>query len=93
MSGSKFLPIAALSLVYSGSLMAQGPVCGGAQDDTWMPPAELAEKIVDMGYVIENMAISEGNCYEMSGMNTQGDPVTAYLDPRTGDLVQEDVLR
>jgi len=81
------------SLALSGTALAESPMCGEAQDDSWMQIDALQEKVETMGYTIEDMGISEGNCYQVTGLNVQGQSVTAYLDPRTGDLVQEDVVQ
>lgn len=81
------------SMALSSVALAESPVCSEGQNDSWMQPDMLQEKVETMGYVIENMGISEGNCYEVTGMNGQGQSVTAYLDPITGDVVQEDVAQ
>ena len=81
------------ALALSGAAFAESPMCGEAQDESWIQLDAMQEKVETMGYTIEHMEISEGNCYQVSGLNVQGQSVTAYLDPRTGDLVQEDVAR
>jgi len=42
-----------------------------------------------LGYTVDSMEVTEGNCYLMGGMNADGETLTAYLDPRTGEVVQE----
>lgn len=81
------------ALVFSGTALAESPVCGEAQDDSWMQLDAVQEKIETMGYTIEGMGVSEGNCYQVSGLNVQGQSVIAYIDPRTGEVVQEDVAQ
>jgi hypothetical protein len=92
---NKSLVAAATLLVsgfaFTGAALAESPMCGEVQDDTWLPPEAIQEKIETMGYTIENMGVSEGNCYELTGLNVQGQSVTTYLDPRTGDVLQEDI--
>lgn len=80
------------SFAFTTVAIAESPMCGAAQDDTWMPPEAIQEKIETMGYTIENMGVSEGNCYQLTGLNVQGQSVTTYLDPRTGDVLQEDIV-
>ncbi len=80
-------------LAFGGTAFADAPACGEAQDDSWMQPEAIQEKIETLGYTIENLGISEGNCYELTGLNVQGQSVTAYFDPKTGDVVQEDVAQ
>lgn len=81
------------TLALSGTALAESPMCGEAQDDSWMQLDAVQEKVETMGYTIEDLGISEGNCYQVTGLNVQGQSVTAYLDPRTGDVVQEDVVQ
>jgi len=80
------------SFAFTSAAIAESPMCGAGQDDTWMPPEAIQEKIETMGYTIENMGVSEGNCYQLTGLNVQGQSVTTYLDPRTGDVLQEDIV-
>ncbi len=79
-------------LLIGGSAHAESPACGDPQDDSWMEPEVMQEQIESLGYTIESMGVSEGNCYEVTGLNVQGKSVTAYFDPRTGGVVQEDVV-
>ena len=81
------------ALALSGNVFAESPICGEGQDDSWMQIDALQEKVETMGYTIEDMGVSEGNCYQVTGLNVQGQSVTAYLDPRTGDVLQEDVIQ
>lgn len=85
------LLVASLFL-FGGSAYAESPACGDPQDDSWMEPEIMQEQIESLGYTIESMGVSEGNCYEVTGLNVQGKSVTAYFDPRTGGVVQEDVV-
>jgi len=77
-------------MMFAGNAFAEAPTCGEAPDDSWMPPEALLELAQGMGYTIESIEVSEGNCYQMAGTNAEGKAITAYLDPRTGDVVQED---
>jgi len=78
-------------LMFAGSAFAEAPVCGEAQDDSWLAPEVMQEQVEALGYTVEAMEVSEGNCYQMTGMNADGKPVTAFFDPRTGAVVQEDM--
>lgn len=81
------------SLTLSFAALAESPVCAESQDDSWMQPEALQEQVQSLGYTIERLAISEGFCYEMSGLNKDGQSITAFLDPVTGAVVQEDVAQ
>lgn len=81
-------------LAFTGTAFAQGgPACAEAQDDSWMAPEAVQDLAEGLGYTIENMGISEGNCYEVTGQNAAGEGVTAYLDPRTGEVVEEAIAQ
>lgn len=79
------------TMAFTGVAHAESPACGDPQDDSWMAEADLLEKVQGMGYAIDTLAISEGNCYELTGTNSTGESVVTYLDPRTGDIVEEAV--
>ncbi len=79
-------------LLMSGASFAESPVCGEAQDDSWMEPDVLQDQIESLGYTIDSMGVSEGNCYQVTGLNVEGKQMTAYFDPKTGGVVQEDVI-
>lgn len=78
-------------LMFGGAAYAAGPECGEARDDSWMEPEVMLEQIESLGYTIETLGVSAGNCYEATGLNVQGEGVTAYFDPKTGGIVQEDI--
>jgi len=78
-------------LVFGSSAYAESPACGEPQDDSWMKPDVMQEQIESLGYTIESMGVSDGNCYEVTGLNVEGQSMTAYFDPRTGGVVQEDI--
>ncbi len=84
--------LATTLLFASGAAFAESPVCGEAQDDSWMAPDVVQEQIESLGYTIESMGVSDGNCYEMTGLNDEGKGVMAYIDPRTGGVVQENLV-
>ena len=78
-------------MIFTGTAFAEAPVCGEPQDDSWLAPEVIQEQVQALGYTIESMGVSEGNCYQLTGMNADGKGVTTYLDPRTGGVVQEDI--
>jgi len=78
-------------LLFSASAFAETPVCGEAQDDSWIAPEALQEQVEAVGYIVESMGVSEGYCYQMTGMNADGLAVIAFFDPRTGAVVKENL--
>jgi len=79
-------------MLFAGSAFAESPVCGEAQDDSWLTPEVMQEQVEALGYTVDALDVSEGNCYQMTGMNADGKAVTAYFDPRTAAVVQEDMV-
>jgi len=77
----------------SSIAFAENAVCAASQDDSWMEPEALQQQVETLGYTIETMGISEGCCYQPTGLNDQGQSVTAYLDPVSGMVVQEDIAQ
>ena len=86
------LLLATTMFFFTGTAFAENPVCGEAQDDSWMSPDVVQEQIKALGYTIDSMDISDGNCYQMTGLNNEGKGVTAFIDPRTGGVVQESLV-
>lgn len=80
------------SMFVTGVSYAESPECGDPQDDSWMKPEVLQSQLESLGYTIEAMGVSDGNCYQMTGLNGDGQNVTAYFDPRTGGVVQENII-
>ncbi|MBX2825300.1 MAG: PepSY domain-containing protein [Gammaproteobacteria bacterium] len=83
---------AALSILATGALAA-GPECELAADQKWLEQVEFENKIENMGYVIDELLVSEGNCFEVTGKNSSGKDMTAYFHPQTGEVLQEDVVQ
>jgi len=79
------------ALAVSGAAFAESPACGDPKDDSWMAEDVILEKVQGMGYAVDSIGVSDGNCYELTGQNTNGDSVITYLDPRSGEIVDEAV--
>lgn len=84
--------VAAMSFV-STSALAMAPECELEADQAWMEQGTFETKVQEMGYVIEDLVVSEGNCFEVTGKNRDGQDMTAYFHPQTGDVLQEDVVQ
>lgn len=81
------------AIMFNAPAFAAGPACGEAQDDSWMQQDAVQDKVEGMGYSVDSVGISDGNCYEVTGRNSDGNGVITYLDPRSGEIVQEDPLQ
>lgn len=86
-----FVPV---SVVLSGSaLTAELFECEIKANVAWMEQGEFENKVTDMGYTIEQLAVTEGNCYQLIGQNRDGQVVAALFNPQSGELVQESPMQ
>jgi len=79
--------------VFSFGVFAAGPECELAADQKWLEQAEFENKIEDLGYVIDELYVSEGNCFEVTGKNSAGKDMKAFFHPQTGEVLQEDIVQ
>jgi len=90
----KLLAVLLATSFTSGFAMAgDSPQCELQPDVVWMEQAEFEEKVQGMGYTIDQLAVSSGNCYQMMGQNKAGEGVMVFFNPQTGDVVQEDLVQ
>lgn len=60
--------------------------CEDIPKDQWRPQAELERKLVNQGWKISRVKITNG-CYEVYGKNETGRNVELFFHPKTFDLV------
>ncbi|GAA4531732.1 hypothetical protein GCM10023174_23630 [Chelativorans composti] len=48
--------------------------------------AELAKMLEDQGYRVQEIEV-KGGCYEVKAVNESGNPIKAYYDQATGELL------
>ena len=81
------LSTAVIASVFSANVFA-GPDCNEPQD-TWLPAAEMQQKILNMGYSIDLFKVTKGNCYEIYGKKADGQKVEVYFNPASGEVLEE----
>ena len=85
MNVRSLLCVAALSL--SANAFAQhAERCEEIPKDQWKPQAELERKLVNQGWKISRVKITNG-CYEVYGKNEKGSNVELFFHPKTFELV------
>lgn len=89
----KLLSLATVLSLASASVLAVTPECELNADKAWMDQEAFESKVLEMGYMIEDLVVSEGNCFEVTGTNQNGQEMTAWFHPQTGDVLQEDVVQ
>ena len=90
---------AALLVVASAWLGAAGPAladndsleCTKAEQSTWMSEDATKDMLLKQGYKeVREIDVTEGHCYEVYGIDAQGEKVEMYLDPTNGNVVAKE---
>ncbi|MBX2885569.1 MAG: PepSY domain-containing protein [Granulosicoccus sp.] len=89
----KLISLSAALWMVAASAFATMPECELQADQVWLEQDVFESKVQEMGYVIEDLVVSEGNCFEVTGKNANGQDMKAYFHPQTGDVLQEDVVQ
>ncbi len=76
-----------LALAGSGAAVAQhAERCEPIPKEEWRPQAELERKLVNEGWKISRVKITNG-CYEVYGKDAKGSSKEVFFHPKTFDLV------
>jgi len=83
----RLLTITAITLVSTGALANDGPMCTEAEVATWMSEKEFVTMAGKLGYKVDELMVTSGNCYALSKIDgTEGE--MDYFNPVTGVIVQ-----
>ena len=80
---SKLLLSPAAVLMLAAPAFAEDMKCNVPDQTTWMSQEDLTTMYVEQGYEVKNIKIDEG-CYEIYGIDANGERVEIYVDPVTG---------
>ena len=83
----RFLLGALFALLFSQSTAFAAVKCTAHPKDEWMPQETLKKKIEAEGTKIKIFKVS-GDCYEMYGLNRNGNKVETYYDTKTGEIIK-----
>jgi hypothetical protein len=75
-----------LALAAGGAFAQHAERCEEIPKEEWKPQAELERKLVNMGWKISRVKITNG-CYEVYGKNEKGGNVEVFFHPKTFELV------
>lgn len=98
-SKSTILTASAALLAMSALFAAAGPAsadndalkCTQAAQSTWMSEDATKALLLQQGYQdIRRIKVTEGQCYEVYGIDAQGEKVEVYLDPTNGNIVAKE---
>ena len=73
-------------LAYMGALHA-APVCN-APKEKWLPEATIKMAMFKQGFLIRAFTVRNG-CYAIAGLDKSGNRFDIYLDPATGETVED----
>jgi hypothetical protein len=65
--------------------------CTAADQSTWMSEDATKEMLLKQGYKeVREIGVTDGHCYEVYGVDAQGEKVEVYLDPTSGAVVAKE---
>lgn len=85
------LTITTLAIAVSGCGMRAGTECTTAPESEWQDQDMFQQNLLSQGYQINKFVVTDGNCYEIYGLNKEGQKVEIYFDPVSGDVVKEEI--
>lgn len=65
-------------------------VCTSAPQSDWLNQEQFQAGLLSDGYQIKEFKVTDGNCYEIYGKNTQGVKIEIYFNPVDGSIVKEE---
>ncbi len=78
---------ATLAITFSAGAMAQhAERCEDIPKEQWKPQAELERKLVNQGWKISRVKITNG-CYEVYGRDEKNAKVETFFHPKTFEVV------
>ena len=65
--------------------------CTTAAQSAWMSEDATKDLLKQQGYQeVRKIKVTEGNCYEVYGIDAQGEKVEVYLDPTNGSVIAKE---
>lgn len=83
--------IIVLAITLSGCGMKAGTQCTSAPKSEWQDQDLFQQNLLNQGYKIDKFVVTGGNCYEIYGLNKEGQKVEIYFNPVSGDVVKEEI--
>jgi hypothetical protein len=80
--------VVAAWLAFAGAAQAQAheEKCDPVPKEEWKPQAELERKLVNEGWKISRVKITNG-CYEVYGRDAKNNKMETFFHPRTFEVV------
>jgi len=65
--------------------------CTSAAQSAWMSEDATKDLLKQQGYQeVRKIEVTEGNCYEVYGIDAKGEKVEVYLDPTNGSVIAKE---
>jgi hypothetical protein len=65
--------------------------CTDKPKEQWQDETEFQASLEDSGYRINRFKVTDGNCYEIYGFNSEDQKVEVYFSPVDGSVVKEEI--
>ena len=65
--------------------------CTDKPKEQWQDQAEFQASLEENGYQINRFKVTDGNCYEIYGFNSEDQKVEVYFNPVDGSVVKEEI--
>ncbi len=82
----KLASFAALCALSAAAFAQHAEKCEPIPREEWKPQAELERKLVNQGWKISRVKITNG-CYEVYSRDEKNNKVETFFDPKTFDVV------
>jgi len=79
------------ALLLSSPLAFAKTECTTAERSTWQDPEQFQAQLKSQGYQINKFKITDGNCYEIYGLDKDKRKVEIYHDPVSGMAVKTEI--
>lgn len=88
----KYLLSLMLSAAFLGGCgVAHEPtVCTSAPESDWQNKDQFEKSLLQGGYEIKELKVTDGNCYEIYGKDPAGNKVEIYFNPVDGQVIKQE---
>jgi len=85
------LILSSAALALTGCGVKSVTECTMEPKESWLDQQEFQSKLRADGYDIAEFKVTEGNCYEIYGRNSDGQKVEIYFNPVDGSIVKQEM--
>jgi hypothetical protein len=87
----KFAHLVAFSIILALSGCTKETQCTSEDQNKWQDQETFKQSLIEKGYRINELKVTEGNCYEIYGWNENDQKVEIYFNPVDGSKVKEEI--